>query len=275
MIASPQDVDAFQKEANTIAALQHPHIVNVLDFDVQQGTPFLVMEYYQNGSLRERHARGERVPLPTVVSYVQQVASALQYAHDQRHIHRDVKAANMLIGRQGEILLTDFGIVAIAHSTSSLGTSNFAGTAPYMAPEQIKQYPRRESDQYALAIVAYEWLAGELPFNDTAAEIAIKHLTIDPPPLRQRLPGLAPDVDSVVRKALAKEPKDRFTTVQDFATALEQATQGRLAASTLTHLLLLKELLLRLPHHHPLLNSNPLSCHLLQPRPLLPQLKGI
>src|SRR5260221_2047874 len=135
---SEQDIDAFQQEANTIATLQHPHIVNVLDFDVQQGIPFLVMEYYPGGSLRQRHPRGERVPLPTVISYVKQVAEALQYAHAQRLIHRDVKAANMLIGPKREIVLSDFGIATIAHSTSSIGTHNFAGTAPYMAPEQIR-----------------------------------------------------------------------------------------------------------------------------------------
>jgi serine/threonine protein kinase len=222
---SQQDIEAFQQEANTIAALQHPHIVNVLDFDIQQGTPFLVMEYYPDSSLRERHPRGEHVPLATVISYVKQVAEALQHAHDHRLIHRDVKAANMLIGRSGEIILSDFGIVAIAHSTSSIGIQNFAGTAPYMAPEQIKQHPRRESDQYALAVVAYEWLCGEPPFIGTPEEIAIKHLTVEPSSLCQKLPGFSPHVDQVILKALMKDPKARFATVQAFAIALEQARQ--------------------------------------------------
>ncbi|GHP00545.1 hypothetical protein KSF_105920 [Reticulibacter mediterranei] len=229
---SEQDVKAFQQEANIIAALQHPHIVNVLDFDIQQGIPFLVMEYYPDGSLRERHPRGEQVPLVNVVSYVKQVAEALQHAHDYRLIHRDVKAANMLIGRQGEIVLSDFGIVAIAHSTSSIGTQNFAGTAPYMAPEQITQHPRRESDQYALAVVAYEWLCGQLPFVGTPQEIAIKHLTVEPLSLCQKLPGLSSRVDQVILKALAKEPKERFPSVQEFAVALEQVTQEMPDASS-------------------------------------------
>ncbi len=224
---SEQDIDAFQQEANTIATLQHPHIVNVLDFDVQQGIPFLVMEYYPGGSLRQRHPRGERVPLPTVISYVKQVAEALQYAHAQRLIHRDVKAANMLIGPKREIVLSDFGIATIAHSTSSIGTHNFAGTAPYMAPEQIRQHPRRESDQYALAVVAYEWLCGEPPFVGTPEEIAIKHLTIEPSSLCQKLPGFSPHVDQIILKALTKDPKARFVTVQAFAIALEQAMQGK------------------------------------------------
>lgn len=223
---SEQDIEAFRQEANTIASLQHPHIVNVLDFDIQRGTPFLVMEYYPDGSLRERHPRGKRVPLATVISYVKQMASALQHAHDHRLIHRDVKAANMLIGRQGEIVLTDFGIAAIAHSTSSIGIQDFAGTVPYMAPEQIKRYPRRESDQYALAVVIYEWLSGELPFIGTPEEIAIKHLTVEPPSLRDILPDFSPPQEQVIFKALAKDPKERFATVQAFAIAFEQAMQG-------------------------------------------------
>jgi serine/threonine protein kinase len=229
---SEQDIKTFQQEANTIAALQHPHIVNVLDFDIQQGTPFLVMEYYPDGSLRERHPRGERLPLPTVVSYVKQVAEALQHAHDHGLIHRDVKAANMLIGRRGEIVLSDFGIVAIAHSTSSLGTQDFAGTAPYMAPEQILQHPRRESDQYALAVVVYEWLCGELPFLGTPHEIALKHLTVEPPSLCKIRSDLSPLLEQVVFKALEKDPKQRFPSVQDFSAALQQASQGKLDIST-------------------------------------------
>jgi serine/threonine protein kinase len=231
---SEQDIQAFQREANTIAALQHPHIVNVLDFDIQQGVPFLVMEYYPDGSLRNQHPRGERVLLPTVVSYVKQFAEALQHAHDHGLIHRDVKAANMLIGRRGEIVLSDFGIVAIAHSTSSIGTQDFAGTAPYMAPEQILQHPRRESDQYALAVVVYEWLCGELPFIGTPQEIALKHLTAEPPSLCEIRPDLSPLLEQVVFKALGKDPKQRFPSVQDFAAALQQASQRKLDASTPT-----------------------------------------
>ncbi|MBV9229384.1 MAG: serine/threonine protein kinase [Chloroflexi bacterium] len=229
---SLDDIDAFQREADTIAELQHPHIVNILDFDVKQDIPFLIMDYYPAGTLHERHPRGQQVPLPIIVSYVKQIAEALQYAHDHRVVHRDVKPANMLIGRQGEIVLSDFGIVAVAHSTSSMRAQSFAGTVPYMAPEQIKQYPRRESDQYALAIVVYEWLSGELPFNGTPEEIAVKHLAAEPLSLCDRLPDLTPQVEQVVFKALAKDPKERFTTVQDFATALEQAMQETLPSST-------------------------------------------
>ncbi len=135
---SEKELDGFQREAETIANLDHPNMVRVLDFDVQEGIPFLVMDYYPHGSLRDRHPKGKRVPLEIVVSYVKQVAEALQYAHNQRLVHRDVKPENMLIGRHNEILLSDFGIVTIAHSTSSMSMQDSAGTFPYMAPEQFK-----------------------------------------------------------------------------------------------------------------------------------------
>jgi eukaryotic-like serine/threonine-protein kinase len=224
---SEKELDGFQHEAEIIANLDHPHIVRVLDFDVQEGIPFLVMDYNPHGSLRNRHPRGERVPLETVVSYVKQVADALQYAHDQRLIHRDVKPENMLIGRHNEILLSDFGIVVIAHSTSSMSMQESAGTFPYMAPEQIQAHPRPASDQYALGVVTYEWLTGERPFEGTIAELIAKHLTMEAPSLRLKLPSLPLEIEYVVSHALSKEPQQRFTTVRAFAVALEQASQTK------------------------------------------------
>jgi serine/threonine protein kinase len=221
---STEEIQGFEQEAKTIAKLIHPHIVRILNFDVSNGIPFLVMDYCPDGTLRQRHSKGECVPLATVITYVKQVADALQYAHDQKIIHRDIKPANMLIGQRDAILLSDFGIASTAHSTHSMRTQTFAGTAPYMAPEQIKLHPRRESDQYALAIVTYQWLCGELPFIGTPEEIAIKHLAVEPPSLCQKLPNLSASVEKVVLKALAKDPKERFPTVQDFAMALEHAS---------------------------------------------------
>ena len=223
---SDEQTKGFEQEAKTIASLEHSHIVRILDFDVINGIPFLVMDYYSDGTLRKRHLKGNRVPLPTVVSYIKQVADALQYAHDHKIIHRDVKPENMLIGRNGDLLLSDFGIAVTAHSTHSMRTQDFAGTAAYMAPEQIEQHPRRESDQYALAVVAYEWLTGSLPFVGTPQEIVIKHLTVEPPSLCLKAPHLSKAMEEVVMKALAKESKERFASVQTFATALEQASQS-------------------------------------------------
>ena len=158
-----EDEERFYTEARTIARLSHPHIVRILDFDVDDGFPFLIMEYAPNGSLRQRHPKGTKVPLDIVISYVRQVAGALQYIHTQKLIHRDVKPENMLIGQHQEVLLSDFGIATISHSTSSLnvGVEGTSGTLAYMAPEQIGGHPRAASDQYALGVVFYEWLCGK------------------------------------------------------------------------------------------------------------------
>src|SRR5579863_8255707 len=151
------DVEWFRSEARTIARLIHPNIVRVLDFDVQDETPFLVLDYAVNGTLRQRHPRGEVLPLSTVVSYIKQMAEALQYAHDEKLIHRDVKPGNMLLGKRNEVLLSDFGVALMAQSSRFESLQNVAGTISYMAPEQIQGKPRPASDQYSLAIVVYEW----------------------------------------------------------------------------------------------------------------------
>ncbi len=225
-----QDLDDFRGEAQTLVRLIHPHIVRLLDFGVQDGAPFLVMDYAPNGTLRQRHQRGERLALDTVVGYVDQVASALQYAHDQKIVHRDVKPENMLLGRQQEILLSDFGIAVVAQSTRADLARDTTGTIAYMAPEQIQAHPRPASDQYSLGIVVYEWLSGARPFAGSFTEVAAKHLMVPPPPLRQIIPAISPEVEMVVSTALAKDPKQRFSSVQAFATALREAgrTQRRI-----------------------------------------------
>ncbi len=221
----------FQQEAETIATLAHPSIIRVLDFDVQEGIPFLVIDYAPNGTLRHRYPRGSLVPLPVIVSTVKQMSAALQYAHDKKFIHRDVKPENMLIGQHQEILLSDFGIATIAHSTSSLnvGAEGTSGTLAYMAPEQIEGHPRAASDQYALGIVVYEWLCGERPFEGSASEVMAQHLSMSPPSLRERVPAIPAEVEQVVFQALAKDPKARFTSVAAFSAALEQASQRALS----------------------------------------------
>src|SRR6266566_3849282 len=219
-----EDLKEFINETSVTFRLKHPNIAQLLDFGVSaDGTPFLVMAYAANGTLRQRHLKGTRLPLETIVSYVKQVAAALQYAHDKRLIHRDVKPENILLGPNNEVWLSDFGIASVAHSSRSLNTERSGGTVPYMAPEQIQGRPRPASDQYALGIIAYEWLCGERPFTGTAIEIAMQHALTPPPSLRGKGPTISVEVEQVVMTALAKDPKQRFASVQSFATALEQA----------------------------------------------------
>jgi len=216
------NLEQFRNEARTIASLNHPNIVRVLDFGVEDNIPYLVMEYASNGTLRQRHPKGIPLSPLSIVPYIQQAASALQYAHDRKLVHRDIKPENMLLGPNNQILLSDFGLVLIAQSTGTRSTKEMGGTVPYMAPEQLQGRPRPASDQYALGIVVYEWLSGDRPFHGTFTEIASQHMLVPPPPLRRSIPEISPEIEKVVLMALAKDPQQRFTSIQTFATAFTQ-----------------------------------------------------
>src|SRR6266567_3421944 len=190
---SDDEVEKFLAEARIIARLEHPHIIRILDFDVEQDVPFLVMSYAPNGTMRRRFPKGTRLPLDIILTYLKQAADALQYAHVTKLIHRDIKPENLLLGRQNEMLLSDFGIAIVAHSSRSQSMQEILGTT---------------------------------------AEIATQHLHANPPPLRELIPGMPPAIEAVVHKALEKDPHRRFASVQEFATAFEQACQSFLPATT-------------------------------------------
>lgn len=219
------DLQAFLSEAQMVAHLRHPHIVRVLEFGVTpEHVPFLAMTYAPHGTLRQRHPKGTVVPLENIVAYITQVAAALQFAHAQKLVHRDVKPENMLIGHNDEVLLSDFGIAVAARNTLSQSREEIGGTVFYMAPEQLQGRPRPASDQYALGVIAYEWLCGTLPFTGSAfMEIAFHQMQSPPPPLYSRNPNISPAIEEVIMRALAKEPSARFEHIQAFAQALEAA----------------------------------------------------
>ena len=220
-----KDLEAFLTEAQTVARLRHPSIIRVLEFGVDGGIPFLAMDYLPRGTLRARYPKGTRLPLATILPYVQHVAAALHYAHEYKLVHRDVKPENMLLDARDAVLLSDFGTATVAHNSQSYKREAVAGTVAYMAPEQLRGQPRPASDQYALGVVVYEWLIGERPFRGSFSEIASQQLFAPPPSLRAKLPTLVPAVEEVVMRALAKNPKERYARVQDFADALERASQ--------------------------------------------------
>jgi len=230
LVLTEEEQTVFLQEAQTLVRLTHPHIVRVLDFSLQDGMPFLVMEYAPHGTLRQRHPKGTQLPLDQVLPYVHQIASALQYTHDQGLIHRDVKPENMLLNSQDQVLLSDFGLVLLApqllpsNATEPMEQS-LAGTTPYLAPEQLRGKAQPASDQYALAVVVYEWLCGRPPFQGPFLEVALQHASALPPSLREQVPDLSPAIEEVVLRALAKEPALRFPCVQDFATVLAHASQ--------------------------------------------------
>lgn len=219
------NLEQFRNEARTIASLTHPNIVRVLDFGVEDGIPFLVMEYATNGTLRQRHPKGIPLSPLSTVPYLRQAANALQYAHDRKLVHRDIKPENMLLGPNDQVLLSDFGLVLIAQSTGSRSMKEMGGTVPYMAPEQLQGRPRPASDQYSLGVVVYEWLSGDRPFHGTFTEIASQHMFVPPPPLHSRIPGISPVIEQIVLMALAKDPQQRFASIKAFAAAFEQACQ--------------------------------------------------
>ncbi len=220
-----RETQIFMQEAQMIAAVHHPHIINLFDFGVQDGTPFLVMDYAPNGSLADRHLLHTILPLSLVLSYLKQIGEALQFAHEQHFIHRNLKPENILIGYQNELLLSDFGMANMTHSATSLKAQTIVSTTSYMAPEQILGNPCQASDQYALASIIYRWLCGRPPFTGSAMEIVTQHLSAMPPPPQTYNTALSPDIAGVLCKALAKEPGQRFTNISTFVQALEQASK--------------------------------------------------
>jgi Serine/threonine protein kinase len=223
---SDKEMRRFQNEAQTLVHLIHPHIVRVLDFFLTEGVPILVMEYAAGGTIRQCHARGSRLPIPTVVDYAQQIGEALHYAHTHGVIHRDIKPDNILLDSDGQLLLSDFGLALFTPSPEKMSVQDLAGTLYYMAPEQLRGKPTYASDQYSLAVMVYEWLCGSCPFAGNYWELMHQHMDISPQSLRQRRPELSEPIEQAVLKALAKDPVDRFATVLEFTQALKSACQS-------------------------------------------------
>jgi serine/threonine-protein kinase len=219
----------FRREAHAVSGLRHANIVQVFDFDVQDDLYYMVMELLEGDSLRARlndyRVRGQRMPLPEVARILKDVLAGLAYAHSEGIIHRDIKPANIMLTKKGQAVLTDFGIAQIVGSTQYTVSGALMGTLNYMAPEQgFKGQCDNRSDIYSLGIVLYEMLTGYTPFDaDTPLAILMKHLN-DPLPLPSQLdPSIPPALETVVLRALAKEPDDRFQTAEEMSAALEQA----------------------------------------------------
>ncbi len=219
----------FLDATRIMARLDHPHIVHILDVDTEaSGTVeqrneyvYVALSYALHGSARQYHPQGTRVALPTIVQYVQQLASALQYAHAQEIMHLRLKPENILIGAHHELLLSDFGFSDNRFLTSRASLPSVL----YAAPEQILGKPHMKSDQYALGAIVYEWLCGAPPFTGSVKEVMAKHLRKKPRPLCERVSAIPPFIEEVIMIALAKDPKDRFASITAFATAFEQAAR--------------------------------------------------
>lgn len=216
----------FLKEAQLIANLKHRHIVPVLEFGVQDNlVPFLAMEYAPNGTLRTLCRRGPPLQLVGVVPYITQAAGALQHAHEHRIIHHDVKPENMLLNQDKEVLLSDFGLAKLV-TLDTARSMAISGSPAYIAPEQWRGQTDFASDQYALAVIAYELLTGYLPFEGPSLEeLTLQHLEVQPPPPRKLNAEISRSLEEVILQALAKKPEERFASVSAFADAFKRASE--------------------------------------------------
>ncbi|PID85857.1 MAG: hypothetical protein CSB13_05900 [Chloroflexi bacterium] len=223
----PEFQARFNREAKTIAALEHPAIVPVYDYGEDDGLIYLVMRYMPGGSLADKLENGP-FSIEESAKILQRLGSALDRAHSQNIIHRDLKPGNVLFDQYGNAYLADFGIVRVADSNSNLTASgSLVGTPMYMSPEQVygdKELDGR-SDIYALGIILFQMLTGHLPYEaDTPAKLMMKHVLDPVPDILAQRPDLPPQAEQVVSKAMAKEPKDRFETASDFSSALSTLT---------------------------------------------------
>ncbi len=240
----PQLMSRFQKEAQALTAMDHPHIVHCLDCNVFDGRPYFIMELLEGRSLedymRGLNNQGYLLPLHVIVQLTQKIAAALDYAHKSGFVHMDIKPANIMLESKIvpvdpnppiavppdlQPIVTDFGLARMARALHDDSDGVFMGTPAYMSPEQIRgKMPDPRSDIYALGVVLYELLAGQLPFDTKTNDLKSlleKQLREAPP----RMANIDPKVEAVVRKALEKNPRKRFKTVSAFAKRLAAAAK--------------------------------------------------
>lgn len=226
-VAGASDADTavrFEREARAAASVSHPNVVDVFDFGSHAGTRYLVLRYVEGETLRQYLARRGRLSAGEVVRIGGQLLGGLGAIHAAGLVHRDVKPENVIVGRDGLLRITDFGI-AVAPADIRLTTQGLVwGTPAYMAPEQVLGYGvSPATDLYAAGVILFELLTGRLPFtSDASPALAFAHVSASPPALRDVAPDIdvPPELEAVVRRALAKNPDDRFRTAADMAEAL-------------------------------------------------------
>ena len=221
-------VDRFKLEARAMAKLSHPNIVIVHDTGEETGRLFIIMEFVGGGTLKHKMATPMR--MAEVIQIIQEVASALTYAHSMGIVHRDVKPVNVLMDPSGRAVLSDFGIAKVLQTSAALTRDGAGvGTPEYMSPEQCRGGPvDARTDIYALGVMLYEMLTGHTPFEaDNYTALAHAHIYEPAPPPSRLNPRISPAVQSVVMKALEKDPAQRFQKATELATALEAAAAAQ------------------------------------------------
>jgi len=221
-LGQPDFVRRFQQEAQLAAGLTHPNIVSIYDVDRDDDTYYIVMEYVEGGSLKRLIVREAPLPLSTVIPLMRELGQALDVAHGRGIIHRDIKPENILLTPDHAVKVSDFGIARALTTAGQTATGMVLGSVSYFSPEQAQGQPATaESDLYSSGIVLYEMLTGRLPFTaGNPLATAMQHITQEPAPPRAVVPSLPPAVDTVVLKAIDKNPVRRYHSGVALAAAL-------------------------------------------------------
>ena len=221
--------ERFRREARSAGNLSHPNIVTIHEFNDSGEIMFIAMELIQGQTLADRMAENSALPLNLVLGVIGSAADALDYAHANGIVHRDVKPANFMLTANGQVKVTDFGIAKMLDDDIGLtNTGMVIGTVQYMSPEQIAAKPASaRSDQFSLGVIAYEMLTGQKPFQGNSwASVMNQIMSVEPPPVRQHRQDLGDEVTTVLRKALAKDPEARYSSCREFADELTRAVTG-------------------------------------------------
>src|SRR5580765_1121277 len=226
-----QFIERFRREAKNAAGLSHPNIVSIYDRGVSDGTYYIAMEYLDGRTLKELLVARGPTPIPVAIDYARQILAALGFAHRNGVVHRDIKPHNVSVASDGRLKVMDFGI-AHAGPSQMTQTGSIIGTAQYLSPEQAKGAPvTPASDMYSVGIVLYEMLTGTVPFTgDTPLEIAMKHLSAIPEPPSEHRAEVPHELDSIVLRALAKDPAERYQSAEEMDADLARAARGQAVA---------------------------------------------
>jgi beta-lactam-binding protein with PASTA domain len=222
-----QFVERFRREAQSAAGLNHPNIVSIFDRGQAEGTYYIAMEYLDGRTLKELLVRNGPPPIPIAIDYSRQILQALSFAHRNGIVHRDIKPHNIVVGPDGRLKVTDFGI-ARSGASQMTEAGSIVGTAQYLSPEQARGAPvDPRSDLYSLGIVLYEMLTGKVPFTgDAPVEIAMKHLQEVPEPPSEQRPEVPHELDAIVVRALAKDPEQRYQSAEEMDADLARVSRG-------------------------------------------------
>lgn len=227
MLHDPQFRSRFEREIKLIASLEHPAIVPIYDAGEVNEQPYFVMRFMNGGSLSDVIEKGP-IPIDDTARTIERIAQGLAYAHRKGVIHRDLKPDNILFDETGEPFISDFGVAKLTESTSNLTGSGVIGTPAYMSPEQAQGTEiDLRSDVYGLGVIVYQMLTGHQPYSaDTPMGVVVKHITDPVPEILKVLPDLKPEVDSVIKAAMAKDKEQRFANTIELAKALNLAAFG-------------------------------------------------